>query len=375
MKFTAHIKRASLAVVMLSSALAYQSAHAAAGETSANTDILNKATVSYSVSSIAQTVIESSPTGNSNPGVGNGTNTSFKVDRKVAFTVAELSGAATSPVNPGQNNVVTAFTLANTGNDAEGFALASANEVGTTLFTHVDNQQMSNLRVFVDSNANGTYESGSDTATLVNTLARDTSVVVFIVADTPLAATNGQYANVQLTATAAVAGTSAATLETQTGGPNTAGVDVVFVGSPDGSGHLVRTASDQYAIVSAALTVTKTSTLISDPINGTGANRLNIPGAVVEYTITVANGGATQADLVGISDQLDTNLTFQTGGMSGADIEIVVSGGGGTTTCTAATDGDGCSVTGGGLLTVGTTSRPNIAAGQNATIKFRVTIK
>jgi uncharacterized repeat protein (TIGR01451 family) len=283
--------------------------------------------------------------------------------------------AATTTTSPGQSNVVGIFTLTNSGNDAEGFALGVVNDVGSTVLTHVDNQQMNNLRVFVDSNGNGVYDAGVDTAILVNTLARDTSVTVFIVADTPLAAVNGQFANVTLTATAAVQGTNAATLETQTGGPNTAGVDVVFVNAPDGSGHAVKQGSVSYQITSAALTVTKTQTLISDPINGTGANRLAIPGAVIEYTLTIANGGASQADTVGITDQLDTNTTFLVGGIGGADMQIVLSGGGGTTTCTAAADADGCSVTAGGLLTIAGASRPNIAAGANATVKYRITIK
>ena len=53
-----------------------------------------------------------------------------------------------------------------------------------------------------------------------------------------------------------------------------------------------------------SLAVTKVSTLISDPVNGT-TNPKAIPGALVEYLITVANTGsaATDADSVVIWDQ------------------------------------------------------------------------
>ena len=54
----------------------------------------------------------------------------------------------------------------------------------------------------------------------------------------------------------------------------------------------------------ADLSVTKVSTLISDPVNGT-TNPKAIPGALVEYLITVANTGtaATDANSVVIWDQ------------------------------------------------------------------------
>lgn len=53
-----------------------------------------------------------------------------------------------------------------------------------------------------------------------------------------------------------------------------------------------------------SLSVTKVSTLISDPVNGT-ANPKAIPGALVEYLITIANTGtsATDADSVVVWDQ------------------------------------------------------------------------
>ncbi|VAW48249.1 hypothetical protein MNBD_GAMMA04-1207, partial [hydrothermal vent metagenome] len=60
------------------------------------------------------------------------------------------------------------------------------------------------------------------------------------------------------------------------------------------------------------LGVTKSSVLISDPINGTGSGKNHIPGAIVEYSIVVQNSGNYSADAntVTIYDVLDANVEF-----------------------------------------------------------------
>ncbi len=122
--------------------------------------------------------------------------------------MTEVGGAATT-VNPGQPNVVTTFLVTNTGNAAQAYQLTPTNVTRGALFGNTDNTDVSNLRAFVDANNNGTYEAGTDTATSIATLAADANVRVFIVADVPVTATNGQYANVRLTAAAAVNNTPA----------------------------------------------------------------------------------------------------------------------------------------------------------------------
>jgi uncharacterized repeat protein (TIGR01451 family) len=345
--------------------------------TAANTSVNNRATVVYSVGGVAQTPIESSPTGNSNPGVGNGANTSFVVDNRIDLTVTELSGAATA-VSPGQNNVVTAFTVANTGNAPEGFELSATNLVGGAVFGQTDNQQMNNLRTFVDNPGGGgtagVYDAGIDTAVNVNTLNADASVVVFIVADTPLAATNGQYANVRLQARAAQPGTSGATLETETAGADTVAVDIVF---GDAGRDGLQTADDQYAVQSASLSITKASSVVSDPFNGT-TNPKAIPGAIVEYVVTIANTGSLPATPVSLTDTIDGNLTFQQGQYNGnaSDVQMQV-GASPATFCVAEagpdSNADGCSRAG-ATLSVNPTVAINVPAGQSATVRFRALI-
>ena len=369
------LARAGLTVAAFASFGFAQSAYAVG--TAANTTISNTATVNYTVGSVSQTPIESSPTGNTTPGTGNGAATTFVVDNRIDFTVTELSGGNTV-VNPGQPGAVTAFTVANTGNAPQGFALTAANESGTVVFTNTDNTDVTGLTVFVDSNGNGVYEPGTDTATSIDTLPADGSVVVFVVANVPVTTSNGQFANVSLTAQAAVPGTNGATLATETVGaddPNA--VDVVF--GDDGEDNS-EADSDQYAVQSAALSVQKTSAVASDPFNGT-TNPKAIPGATVEYTITLANGGAVSAAGVTIGDTLPANTTFVANGYNaGASNVSITVGAGSPTFCNAEaggtdTNADGC-VINAGQLVVGAPALGTVATGpaNQVAVRYRVTI-
>ena len=64
---------------------------------------------------------------------------------------------------------------------------------------------------------------------------------------------------------------------------------------------------------SADVTITKTETLISDPINGVAPNARHIPGAIVEYVVTVTNDAtsALPATSLTISDVLSGDVTFE----------------------------------------------------------------
>lgn len=64
----------------------------------------------------------------------------------------------------------------------------------------------------------------------------------------------------------------------------------------------------------AVLLVDKTSTVISDPVNGT-INPMMIPGAIVEYAISVTNVGSAAVDAgsIVILDPLPANVTYNSG--------------------------------------------------------------
>ncbi len=189
--------------------------------TPAGTSIDNRATVNYSVGGQPQTLIESSPGGNTTPGALAGEDTSFLVDNRVDLTVAEVSGTATL-TSPGALNAAVAFTVTNTGNAPQGYQLTIAELVGGTVFG-TDNVDFGNLVVRVDedpSNGDGTGNDtydGTETATAIDVLNPGQIITVFVVSPTvPLSVANGDYASAQLQAQTAVPGTSGATLQGET---------------------------------------------------------------------------------------------------------------------------------------------------------------
>lgn len=66
-------------------------------------------------------------------------------------------------------------------------------------------------------------------------------------------------------------------------------------------------------------TIVKAATLISDPVRGT-VNQLNIPGAIVQYQILVANTGNAGTDIgtVAVSDILPTDTELFVGDIAGS---------------------------------------------------------
>jgi uncharacterized repeat protein (TIGR01451 family) len=234
-----------------------------------------------------------------------------------------------------------------------------------------------NLQIRVDEDpssgggtGNDTYD-GTESATAVNQLVPGASITVFVLGNIPLSALNNAYANVRLQARTAVAGSNGATLEVQSAGANNpATVEIVF---GDAGNDATESAADQYAVRSAALTVTKAATVISDPFGS--ASPRAVPGAVVEYAITVVNTGLTPATGVGVNDPLPANTTFVIGAYGGSNSVQIQ--GGVTPACVVETptdtNGDGCFNNGTSLI-VNATAIGNIPAGGNTIVRFRVRI-
>ena len=124
---------------------------------------------------------------------------------------------------------------------------------------------------------------------------------MYVVCDIPVGALQSAHSVVGLIATARAGGAGGLGGALTEAPTNTAGVDIVFgdaAGTDDGpardAAHSSRSA---YRVVTSALTVTKVASLVCDPFNGV-TNPKNIPGAIVRYTITVANAaGAASASL------------------------------------------------------------------------------
>jgi uncharacterized repeat protein (TIGR01451 family) len=341
----------SLAVVALAATPAF------AEGTAAGTTVTNNVSLSYKVGGVDQNPVTAS--------------NSFTVDRKVNLTVAEV-GNTTTNVSPGQQSAVTTFDVTNASNAPLDFALAvSQLSGGTAKHGGTDNFNGTDIKIFRDTSGNGSFDAGTDLeVAYLDQVAADDTQRVFVVLNVPLGRATGDVAGVRLTATAAeatAAGSQGATV-TQTTGANTAGVDTVFADAGTTGGNTayngIHFDEDDYTILAASLTATKTSRVISDPVNGT-TNPKMIPGSVVEYCIAVANAsGSATASNVNVTDNLPTQTDYLAS--FGVKLNGTVTG----STCNA--DGAGAGSHASGVVS-GTLA--DLLAGATRTLVFRVTVK
>ncbi len=325
--------------------IALHAAPVLAEGTNVGTTITNSATVDFQVGSVQQTQQTASD--------------SFTVDRKVNLTVTLVGGPTTSVV-PGEAGAVITFDVANLSNDTIDAVLAVSQA------SSGDDFDATNLRIFVDD-GDGVFDAGDTQTTLIDEIAEDAVTRVFVVSDIPLGRSNTDLANLTLSATAHQGGTagSQGAVLTATAGGNTSGVDTVLAdgaGPDDSANDGIFTARSGYAVTAATLTVTKTSRVLQDPVNGS-TNPKAIPGAEVEYCVAVANaaGSATATNVV-VTDVVPADLAIVAG-------SVLVNGGlDGSNNCTGGSAG--------GTVAGQTVTAPlsDIAGGETRTAAFRVTI-
>ena len=332
-----------------------------AAGTTAGSSINNTATLNYSVGGVAQTAVSSNTA-------------TFVVDRKISMTLTEPGNATTSVV-PGSSNQVTTFLLTNTSNAALDFGLSLVQPTsGTTAHGGTDIFDVTTPTYWINTGpsvASATYDpANSVQVTFIDELAADATKYIFILANVPIARTNGDVAGVTLTAQARESGVAATQgiVVGETSGANTAGMDTVWAdaaGATDAARDGQISARDDYTVSAANLTITKTSRVISDPLNLL-VNPKMIPGATVEYCIQVANGaGTATATAPAISDVVPAQTTYDA--TFGIRIDGTVTAG----VCNA----DGIA---GGTYTAGTTTvagtLSDVAASATRTLYFRATI-
>ena len=292
MTFRSRLGTASAILVALSGTTAV------AGGTPSGTTITNTVTLDYTVGGVNQTQVSASAT--------------FVVDTKIDMTVTKNADAS---IAPGATNRVLPFTLTNTGNVTQGYSLTAVQGSGATV-------TMTNVRIFRDVNTNGAYDSGTDTlyttGTNIGDVAADGTLRLLLVADTPSGATNGQTATWWLVAQALDAGTTTVSAQTA-GSDNKDTVQIVFAdgdGDVAGTNDVARdgkhTASGTFTVSAATITLSKTSIVVNDPLNGS-TDPKRIPGARVRYTISATNTGSAAANNVLITDAIPTNTTYVPG--------------------------------------------------------------
>lgn len=348
--------------------------------------------------------------------IANGLTTDFIEDRVINFTVVRENGAAvqvtpgsTQQVIPflidNTGNATHGFLLAGIHNSGalDPFGGVADDFTPTIIQTYVDtdgNGVLDPAEIAANNRYIPSFAPGAGTAT--GGLSSGAEIRVFVVSDIPLDEAGTPLATddiavVSLVAHAASVGTdgtagTAITIDDNghftTGGSFTGGTAVVnnasgsavtnaddpavmetvfndgaFVdgttgATVDGAGavDIVQNAQassfSSYTVLTAALTVAKTSSTLWDPANDAN-NPKAIPGGYVTYSISVANAaGAADAALTTLTDVLPASLALDpdfvtnvgpgnpASGTAGDSIQVIK--GATTIYCTAASDGDGC---------------------------------
>jgi len=355
--------------LLLGLALALAAPQRASALTNACTHISNTATVSFEVGGVAQT---------------NKTSTAeFWVGNKVNVDVngQDTGSGGIIPVIPLQTNRVMTFRITNSGNAAQTYGLSISSAMSSTFSGHVDSFDA----------ASGVLNPAATTAIVLP--GDHVDVTYTAVMPDVGTAVDDAYAVYQLTAvtkdvdgiTTIVEGHNIS-IGAQNSIPACSG-DVVFgdAATTFSSAHDGQAADrEAFHVATAALTVTKVSAPVFDPVNCTltydnaaydcGTNTPKaIPEAMIEYTITIANSGGAAATNVNLSDSQTAGSSvtyrgYKKGLLTGHNCsatEVLLDG----TTCTST----GVTITPGPTQSV-TVTGLTVNASSSRTIKYQVTI-
>jgi uncharacterized repeat protein (TIGR01451 family) len=253
--------------------------------TPAGTDIVARATLTYTMSGTTHT-------GTSNDAL-------VRVDEVIDFAIVWQDADAVETF-PGETGRALAYRVQNTGNGTETFLLAAISALAG------DDFDPDAARVFLDRDGNGRFESGDEAyARGVNdpTLPPDRATVVFVVADIPADSADGATGHAKLVVTA---GTGVGAPGTVVIGAGDDGTNAVL-GAGGGFGERTGT----FAVVGVELELVK-SAAVADP-DGGGDPR---PGAVITYTIVANVAGAGTARGVVVSDAVPPPTVYVPGSLS-----------------------------------------------------------
>jgi len=342
----------------------------AAGITS-GTSVTNNVSVTYEVSGTAQPTLTDDVT--------------FVVDRLIDLSIAVTNDT----VIPNQANQVLTFVITNDGNNTQGYALAVANS------TVADDFNMNNVRIYVEDGTTIGFQIGEDTLYTsgsginIGDVLEDGSITVYVVADVPpngggTAPLNTNVARYDLLVTTLNPGTNTVTTDNSADAWAAGSEQIVFAEGAAGphasdalnDGEL--SATGTYTVTTAALVVTKSQAVVSDGFSPAGFEKA-IPGAVVQYTITLDNtSGAVDATTLVVNDDFDdASITYNANSVDvvitnvGTDNNITDGGTGANTGATVTISDEGGVAAKDDRVQVSTFVVP---AGETATITFDVTI-
>lgn len=277
--------RAGATVAALSLCIGVTCTSRAAG-TAAGASIRNTAQVTYTVGGANRTA-ES--------------NTAAVIVAEILDVVVAIA-STTVPVAPGAVRQELVFTITNTGNGSEAFALtgSSAGVAGDDF-----DPALASPGIYFDSDDSGDL-SAADVAYVAGSndpvLPADGSTRVLLVNDIPASALDGQRGRSQLTVRAV----------TGVGDPGTAfsaagdgGIDAV-AGTSGGDAAL----TGEYVVATFQLAASKSQSVL-DPFGGSRA----LPGARITYQVLVTAAGSGTAGAVVFTDPIPANTTYVAGSL------------------------------------------------------------
>lgn len=370
------------------------SGQAFAAGTAAGSTVTNTVSLDYAVSGTQQASEEAS--------------VDFQVDHKVNFIVDKVGSEIVNTGTQPGSTVEYTFRVINNGNGHVDFDLTLIDEalntsLATVTGTPDDDVTFETVSLFWDEDKDGTDNSGTENKTFIDALTFDDSTpgdnIANVVVSVKLYALSqanaafyndldtsdgihtvaGLFSGLTLEAKAAAnetAGVPDATADgslgtvyiaDDSGTADSAGVDLVFADLADGTADNFDSYTGAIQISTSQLSVVKTMKVLNDFITPDLANAKAIPGAQIEYTITVENIGnsPTSVDTSGVSYTIADDLTS----ISAIDIaeDIVITTNGGATTQTVDN--------GAGNGDIQLEFNTPLAAGATNTIKFTAFIK
>lgn len=282
-------------------------AQAATTATPAGTSISNSVTLNFSVNGTAQTKQT--------------TSVKFTVDDKLAISVSNQDGGyVVTNTQPGSTAASSKFIVTNDGNATQDVILSPVDMPSGTADTHggTSNLAIASSALYADANCSTTQPA------LISSLSPGSSKTVYVCSTIPSGAKNGDIAVVGLLAKVGKAGSGVALGSDDSSVDKNANLSKTLnIFADPASSHPVTgdvkydgQSSDlgAYKVQAADLTVSKTVSVITDPIvtaNGSGKPHA-IPGATLKYTITIDNAPVAGQPATGldIKDALNSDLTY-----------------------------------------------------------------
>jgi len=283
-----------------------------AGGTDAGTDISNSATLEYSAGGVKQNDVQTA------------TPDTFKVDKKVDM-VLTTTDTDQIEVTPGQKDRITNYEFKNEGNANQYFKFTASNltnDKEADYDTDKDNQDVDNLEIKCEyTKPDGSTATADWAPSFTIEIKKDTTATCQVRADikAPGTAQDKDIMNVELLSTA-VTDSTGNTDENESNTESADTVDVVLadgvadgtLGSSDsGKGDTAKdgkeAARSGYIVVTPVLSVTKTSCVVSDPVNGTSTPK-RIPGAIIRYMFDIKNTGTGDVSDLNITDDIQSEL-------------------------------------------------------------------